>query len=515
MPKQGIQYRGVGIDCESVKKSRYYHPNLLPNCSYRARTRECVDKRATYKLFDYSEPELNESVVWTHKACVCNEICALTKRHQYDTGAMYVSEGDVILQELDKLVKSNNGYYPLTRNTFQQVINHYSGAKRAEYERGAKSLESEHLDIKKDAKVRMFLKDDKYNISESGFEFKPPRCIQFRNKRYGISLAAYLQPLEHEVYTLRDVTGTRVFAKSRNLDDRAKDLAAKWAFFKDPVALCLDHSKFDCHVKVEHLEQEHEFYKRWFPSDRKLAKLLRMQKRNRGSTRNGTTYRTMATRMSGDQNTGLGNSVINYGMLAAFMGKRKAGYYIDGDDSVIIIERSDLRGLSVKFFSEFGMSTKLEVVKEFESIEFCQCRPVFDGVSWHMVRNPFRALARLPWVVKKNHLSCIGRYIKSVGMCELSMNLGIPVMQHVATAMIQYGDGKYMITDRHYMAKTMKIKPWNSSPVPIRSITRESFARAWGISVEDQIRFENVSLSRPVTDVEAILMSMLPTGATL
>lgn len=510
MPKQQIKYRGVGQE-----KHVNYNPNLLANCSYRARTRECADKRESHKLFDYSLPELNESIVWTHKSCVCNEICALTKRHQLNTGAEYTSQGCKILDNLDELVKANGGYQDLQRNSFQQVINHYGGAKRKEYERGAASLESEHLDFKKDGKTRMFLKDDKYNIDDEAHEFKPPRCIQFRNKRYGICLAAYLQPLEKAVYELLDVTGTRVFAKSRNLDDRAKDIAGKWDFFTDPVALCLDHSKFDCHVKREHLLQEYAFYRRWFPGDKKLDMLLKMQLVNRGSTHNGTTYRTIATRMSGDQNTGIGNSVINYGMLAEFIGKRKAAYYIDGDDSVIIVERDQLKKLSPKIFKDFGMATKMEVVTELEKVEFCQCRPVTDGVAWHMIRNPMRALARLPWVVKRNHLSCIGRYIKSVGMCEMSMNLGIPIMQHVAQQMVDQGSGKYMITDRHYMAKTMKIKPWNCTPVPIRSETRVSFEKAWGILVEDQIRLENIKLVRPVSDVESILTSLMPSGSTL
>lgn len=484
---------------------------LLANCSHRMKTGECVDKRMSHKVFDYSIPRLNQGVVWTHKGCVCNEAVALRERHQLDTGAKYTASNHVICSNLSRLVESNGGFPELVKNTFAQVISHYSGSKKKEYERGADSLLVDPLDIKKDSKVRMFLKDDKYHT----WDFKAPRCIQFRGKRYGINLASYLQPLEEFVYSMVDETETPVFSKNRNTSDRAKDLRAKWENFIDPVALCLDHSKFDCHVSVELLKQEFAFYERFYPGDKLLKGLLRAQLRNSGSTRNGTTYKTIGTRMSGDQNTGLGNSVLNYGMLKEYVGSVPAGFYIDGDDSVIIVERNDLHKLSLNVFKQFGMETKLELANEFEQVEFCQCRPVFDGIAWHMIRNPFRALARLPWLVKRNHLAVIPRYIRSVGMCELSLNMGIPVMQSVASSMIKYGGGKYMKTDRHYLANMCQIKPWHAREVPIRLVTRESFAKAWGIQVEEQLELESLQLMRPETDVLAELFANVPSGVTL
>lgn len=485
---------------------------LLPHCSHRAKTSECVDKRETHKVFDYSIPQLNEGVVWTHKGCVCNEQVALRERHQLDTGARYTTEKDKVLRNMQGLVEQQGEGYPeLVRNSFGQVISHYTGSKRKLYEQGAASLLIEPLSLPLDARVRMFLKDDKYHT----WEFKAPRCIQFRNKRYGICLASYLQPIEEFVYQLKDTTGTRVFAKGRNLSERANDLREKWDSFIDPIALCLDHSKFDCHVSLELLKQEHKFYESFFPGDRKLHQLLRAQLVNKGSTRNGTTFKTTGTRMSGDQNTGLGNSILNYGMLLEYVGSSRAAFYIDGDDSVVLVERSDSHKLDLNCFKQFGMSTKLDIAEEFERVEFCQCRPVFDGVSWHLVRNPWRVLARLPWVVKRNHLPIIPRYVKSVGMCELAMNTGIPVIQTVATAMIEFGSGSYIKTDRHYLAKLSKIKPWHARAVPIRQITRESFAKAWDVSVEEQLKLESVTLLKTETDVLEQLLCNVPSGVAL
>lgn len=485
---------------------------LLPHCSHRAKTSECVDKRETHKVFDYTIPRLNESVVWTHKGCVCNELVALRERHQLDTGARYSAPKSLVFHNMESLVfKQGEGFPSLDRNSFGAVISHYTGAKRKEYERGAASLLVEPLDLKLDSRIRMFLKDDKYHQ----WDFKAPRCIQFRNKRYGICLASYLQPIEEFVYQLQDDSGSRVFAKGRNLSERAADLRAKWENFVDPIALCLDHSKFDCHVGVELLKQEHRFYESFFPGDKKLKGLLHAQLVNKGSTRNGTTFKTVGTRMSGDQNTGLGNSILNYGMLHEYVKGVNAAFYIDGDDSVVIVERADVKKLDITCFKQFGMTTKLEVAEEFERVDFCQGRPVFDGVSWHMVRDPRRVIARLPWVVKRSHLPIINRYIKSVGMCELALNIGIPVMQPLAAALIKFGSGEYIKTDRHYLAKLSKIKPWHAREVPIRQVTRESFAKAWDIPIEEQLELEKVVLLKPEVDVLAMLYDNVPSGVTL
>lgn len=484
--------------------------NLLPNCGHRAKTSDCRCNRATYKLFDYSLEHLNESVVWTHRGCVCNELVALRERHQLDTGARYSAASNAVSVNIEELVIANAGRFPeLKRNTFSVVISHYSGGKRAEYERARESLLIDPL-VERDSRLRMFLKDDKYHT----WDFKAPRCIQFRSKRYGLTLSSYLQPIEEFTYELKDTTDSHVFAKSRNLDERANDLRTKWDSFVDPIAYCLDHSKFDCHVNVELLNQEHRYYRKFYQGDAGFRKLLSQQINNRGSTKNGTTYKTCGTRMSGDPNTGLGNSILNYGMLKEAFKKVRAAYYIDGDDSVVIIESVDQVNVNVNCFKDFGMSTKVEVATIFEHTEFCQCRPVYDGFKWHLVRNPHRTLARLPWIVKKNHLSCKSRYIKSVGLCELALNMGIPVLQQVASLMVERGEGKYLKTDRHFMAKRAAIKPWHARKVPIREVTRESFEIAWGISREEQLELERMTLSLPQSDAETLFYTHLAPGVT-
>lgn len=236
-----------------------------------------------------------------------------------------------------------------------------------------------------------------------------------------------------------------------------------------------------------------------------------MQLVNKGVTRNGTKYRTVGTRMSGDQNTGLGNSILNYAMLSSVFGK-KAAYYIDGDDSVVICESVQVPKLD---FSQFGMSTKAELAYELEKIEFCQCRPVEGAREWVMARNPMRALRRLPWVVGSKHLQAIPRYIKSVGMCELALNPGVPVLQAVGQSMLKFGSGRYLHTDRHWAAKLMPQGPESARFISVPYRSRLSYENAWGISPDEQLEFERMVLKQTVEDQQSILLGYLPSGFTL
>lgn len=450
----------------------------------------CATKRQTVKLFDY-KPSLVDSYVWTHSCCVCNEDIALRQRHQVDDGSRYTSR--INLRKM--LAERVKRVYPVSEDV---IINNASGGKRRLLEAAKASLEIYALELK-DGKVRMFLKDDKSHE----FKYTCPRCIQYRSKRYCLPLATYLYPLEHELYSWKDISGSPIFAKSRNMQQRGSDISCKMEFFNNPVAISLDHSKFDSHVNKDLLKLEHWFYEKCFPGDRRLKQLLRMQLINKGTTKNGTKYTTPYTRMSGDQNTGCGNSLINYAMTLA-MEKTlgiKMCYYVDGDDFIIFTESNNSHLVCPEWYEQFGMKTKLEGrTNVIEEIEFCQTRPVFNGKSYTMVRNPIRMLSRLPWYVGKIHPKHRVNYLYSVGLCELSLGMGLPVGQYIGHKLSQLG-GKYIVTPTHYSASKMAYKPGKAKLLQPTLAVRESYALAWGVTIDQQLRYESMSIVEPYLDV--------------
>lgn len=400
-------------------------------------------------------------------------------RHQIDTGVRYTSAINLF-----NVLKQYIKYVPAVPESV--IIHHASSRKKKLLEQAQQSLQEKPL-CDKDGRVRMFLKDDKYHENK----IVAPRCIQYRNKRYCLRLACYLHPIESYVYTWMDRSGTPIFAKARNNNQRGQDIANKLAHFRNPVAISLDHSKFDAHVNLKLLDLEHKFYKSCNRNP-ELAYLLRMQRLNVGSTKNGTRYFTVGTRMSGDQNTGLGNSIINFVMTKSLFDHLKPCYYIDGDDFIIFVETEDAHLVDPELYKQFGMETKLDSSTSIiEEIEFCQSRPVLtnDG-SYCMVRNPVRMLKRVQWAVGRMHPKHKINYITSVGLCLMSIGMGLPVAQFIGATMAALS-GKYILTEYHYSASKQFKRPGKAHIVPPNYDVRLSFEKAWGISPHQQITIEN------------------------
>lgn len=441
---------------------------------------EC--KRYTEQMFRISG---HDSTVWTHKSCVCNEQIALVNRHQFDDGCTYTSSLD-LKKTLRRHIRVSAPW------SEQAVIEHAIPARKRLLQHAKDSLSVWDLEPN-DGKVKMFLKDDKYHTPE----YKAPRCIQYRNKRYGLRLATYLHPIEKLVMEWKH-NGTHIFAKGRNMRQRGRDIAKKLK--SGYVAISMDHSKFDSHVNEKLLSLEHWYYRQCC-NDPELAKLLAWQVRNSGSTKNGTTYFTHATRMSGDQNTGLGNCIINYAMTVALLERINCPYelYIDGDDFIVFVPSKFASSVDPAWYGQFGMKTTLDqATTVLEHIDFCQCRPVYDGTGYTLVRNPDRLMSRAPWVVGPLMGTRPWSIIASAGQCEIALGLGLPIGQYLGQKMFNLGvanGGKFDSKLRSsVMASREKMKPGKLRVVDCAPGVRSSFELAWGIDIPTQLSIEAAAL---------------------
>jgi hypothetical protein len=324
-----------------------------------------------------------------------------------------------------------------------------------------------------------------------------------------------MKPIEAVLYLLQGfcqcgVPESRVIAKGLSQCQRAKLLREKSAAFRNPVWITLDASRFDLHVSKDQLRVEHSVY-RSMCNDPELAKLLSWQLVNKGRIRSaGISYVSDGGRMSGDQNTAVGNCVLMLVMVAAFMEKIKCCKYDvldDGDDIVVIVEKGDEVKLldEVKAgFLEFGHEVKIEnVAYAFEDLEWCQCHPVeFAPNRWKLVRNPFKILKKgLAGTKYFNNPDDATRrkLINSLGHCELVLNRGVPVLQAYAEMCIRISGTDELLAfdsvDEYYDRIQKELRGMNRKISEIRSddISAEcrlSFQRAFGISVDDQLQLE-------------------------
>jgi hypothetical protein len=332
--------------------------------------------------------------------------------------------------------------------------------------------------------------------------------------------------VEHAVYGLLDDHGTRIFGKGCNMHTLAADFLDKKNLFLSPVYLMLDASKFDAHVSAEFLQMVRRFYVsicEYSGQARYVSYMWQNTIKNYGVTRHGIKYSTWATRMSGDMDTGLGNSLIMYVALRCYLdavGITKYAMSINGDDSVIFIEREQLaKARDISIFKSMGFKMKFEVAMSFQNMEFCQCRMVDTDYGWTLARSPHRILTRIGWSVNKFGKDRIRDYALSLGMGECAVSYGVPIGYAVGRALLKAGrGGKYIIWDRWSQEWLQQEKYWQCSKATVSYATRVSYEAAFGISPEEQISLEeniDVCLKLAISDHQWTLFRMMFTDEPL
>ena len=434
-----------------------------------------------------------------HCNCVCNEIVAIRNRV---TGAVPqpTVEG---LRLLRRTARSIKRYLPrVAPVTFEAVCSKYSGAKRARYTQAAHY--SRGGLCKADARIKMFCKTEFFNPLRKN---RPdPRAIQFRDPKFGVWIARWLFPMEHYLYNLHGngkiLPDTRLIGKGLSQRGRAALFLRKWRKFEDPVCVSLDASRFDQHVSRKLLQIEHGYYLH-MNSDREFQRLCSWQLRNIGRSMNGVRYKTDGRRMSGDMNTALGNCVLMVTMVAACMRGKKYEMLDDGDDCLLIVERSLLKWVIdnvPRIFLLFGMELKIENISDsIEGVEWCQCHPVQTGDgSWTFVRNPVKVMTQSLTGVKYFQ-GDRRKLVNSIGHAELALNAGVPVLQEFALALIRNADTVKLMRcmpddplfyrlGRHLRAEGLNFGYVKAIPVTNRA--RWSYAKAFGVSIPRQLAME-------------------------
>jgi hypothetical protein len=383
----------------------------------------------------------------------------------------------------------------------QQFVDSYSGRKRATYARALAELREGIGSVEEDAKIDVFVKCEKTDFTH---KLDPvPRVISPRDPKYNIRVGRYLKHLEKPLFrSINKMFGHETVIKGYNAKKAAEILRQKWDAYRDPVAIGLDASRFDQHVSTDALEWEHSVYMKCFPVKKhkeSLRKLLRWQLKNhcRGYTPDGTLkYTVKGTRMSGDMNTSLGNCLLMCCMIKAYLEHNGVEGHLanNGDDCVVFIERENLGKFMVgldRWFLEMGFNMAIEEpVDVFEQIEFCQTKPIFDGIGWTMVRKPDTAIAKDSIFLQPYNKKIVEGWLDAVGTGGLCMTGCLPVFQELYAAYVRAGKRRKIPEEllpwsfRHW-SQGMDRKYGEVSPQ-----ARESFWLAFNMTPDEQICLE-------------------------
>jgi hypothetical protein len=390
---------------------------------------------------------------------------------------------------------------PLSSDEF---VNSYKGDRRmAVYAEAAESLRTRPID-RRDAYLTTFVKAEKINFTSKADP--APRVIQPRSPRYNLMVGRYLKRMEKSVYrAIAEVYGGKpVVMKGYNVHGIAEQLRDGWESFDDPIAIGLDASRFDQHISSEALRWEHSVYLSRYSGRHRseLAQLLSWQIRNKGvgrATDGIVKYAVEGCRMSGDMNTSLGNCLIMCALVWSYCSGKgiKHRLFNNGDDCVVIMSRRNLQrfveGLE-EWFTEMGFTMKVEKpVTVFEQIEFCQTRPVFDGDTYVMCRDPRVCMAKDSVALLPLEQGNMGRgWCTAIGECGLSLAGGLPILQDFYCAVLRAGDGVRIKSHPALESGFARMAVGMARRCKaITDATRISFWEAFGVLPSEQETYED------------------------
>nr|UHS72397.1 MAG: hypothetical protein 2 [Tombusviridae sp.] len=387
----------------------------------------------------------------------------------------------------------------------QQFVDHYSGRKRELYQRALDELRAGRTSLEEDSLVKVFVK---YEKTDRTTKRDPvPRVISPRDPKFNIRVGRYLTPMEPRIFeALGKLYDPEIPAviKGMNAAESARVLKQKWDQFNDPVAVGLDASRFDQHVSEQALRWEHAVYLSCLKERKhklRLGRLLERQIVNRcvGHTPDGAVkYTVHGTRMSGDMNTSLGNCVLMCSMIKQYLLDRGVNGQLanNGDDCVVFMERRDLHRFMTcldEWFLDMGFNMKVEEpVYEFSQVEFCQTKPVFDGETWVMCRNPHTAVPKDSVMLKCWDSPSLWRgWLDAVGVGGLALTGGLPVFQSFYSSYVRAGKRRAIPRELLPWSFRNLVNGMKRSRGIVRPEARCSFWEAFDITPDEQVELES------------------------
>lgn len=356
--------------------------------------------------------------------CWHNDQAALHNRYLKETqNDVCYDETTVgsILDDLAVRVRQCNGdlIKPLTLAMFMESR---KGTARKRYDEAVTKMLRRGFDPMKDSDIKAFIKNEKYA------EMKPPRAIMGRNPIFNLIYGRYTLALEKIMSKLP------CFAKGKDYFERG---AWMDKYYGNSRFISGDYSKFESSQREKLLRDiELGLWKRVLsPADYEMACMLFETKLVKsGFTGNGIRFSFFACRGSGDMDTGLFNTIINYVACRYFEIKNGLGTYdfiVDGDDSVVAYPINHTNPIN-NTFVEFGLDAKLDPIDDPNRVEFCSAKFIPYAPGQFVLCPDIRKICRnIGVLINPQFNHAMGQYYYTLGFMYITMFPGIEFFQRL------------------------------------------------------------------------------------
>lgn len=507
-----------------------------------------VDLVDSHKMSTYQQiltttiiPGTEQQTYWNR--CACNELDGLDRRHYpVPLPELFEPANDLQLRYVENWRRYIDGlldtqpYKPVSHGEMMATCR---PSIKKRYQKAFEDIIRERTIFDKSTSyVKAFIKFEKVPIGkvETG---KAPRCIQYRDFKYMYAFKRAFLPITKAIKncSVKNLFGqpvNTIFTKNLLGSQIAESMRSLWDSFSFCVGVCLDHRNWDGHYDRPLMAVSRNAWLTYEAGGAKkekrrtlLSRCLDEQFCTRGNTSNGVRYTARGKRCSGEYTTSDENGSANKHILESVFSylidllvsegkidadrEWKVYFSINGDDSVSYMEFELWQAISkipnwMQLFRNLNQETEMEIAAlNFEQISYCQSSPVYVGDRWLMVKSPMRALSRIAYTDKKLDEKTVLRYYRSLGLCELAISAGVPLLQHLSLRLLELAQGARPIGG---VDKTLA-KSMNQDKIAYAEIlmsTRFSFQAAFGISPREQILIEKIISGRNYNSRQARLL---------
>lgn len=366
----------------------------------------------------FDPPVIGGSKPYVMRDCVHNERIGLHNRLLKDIGKEPTIDGGLlreIVQELAGLIIKENGGQKIRVPTLQEFYEERSGHAKRRLGTAIEGVLKNGFDPIRDSKIKAFIKNEKYALDESLPEegqLKDPRMILGRDPKFGLLYGRFTTALEKVVKRVKGIKkGDTFFEMGEFIEEHPEE---HWSYVFG------DASKYDASQR-ELILREIELGLAQLvlsPEDfDEFKDLFEIKMVKSGRTRHMISFVAYALRCSGEYDTWLFNTLINWVACRYYERVNKSGdkdFLCTGDDNIMAYLRGHKP--SVNTFEAFGFDCKITFVDSPTQLEFCSMKFVeyYPG-KWMLMPNIPKLLRNIGYVINREYEQAIGHFYYSQG----------------------------------------------------------------------------------------------------